>query len=74
MSSEPRPNTLRERECALETLVRGIADEYKELHDGTSEYEAHLHRKIGALEMLADELGGIKHHSLPINFDTEIPF
>ena len=74
MSDEPRPNTLHEREWALETLVRGIADEYKELLDGANEYEAHLQRKVAVLETLADELGGTTRCSHPINLDAEIPF
>lgn len=74
MSYEPRPNTLFVRERALEVLVRGIADEYKDLLDGNSEYGAHLERKVGLLAMLADELGGVRQRSLPINLDDEIPF
>lgn len=71
------PGSLQKRERALETLVRGIAEEYWEILDGpglNSEFEAHLQRKIGALNMIADELGGIQHLRPPGNPDDEVPF
>ena len=71
MSYTPRPDTLNEREQALETLVRGIADEYREQEDNNAEYGAYLQRKVAMLERIADELGGVQP---PPDLEEEIPF
>lgn len=74
MSYTPRPDTLFEREQALEVLVRGIADEYRDLSDHNAEYGANLERKVFMLEALANELGGVtQYQRLPLP-DEEIPF
>jgi len=71
MSYTPRPDTVREREQALETLIRGIADEYREQDDNNAEFGAYLQRKVAMLERIADELGGVRR---PPCLDDEIPF
>lgn len=71
MSYTPRPDTVLEREQALETLIRGIADEYREHIDINDERGARLQRKADMLDRIADELGGVQR---PLDLDAEIPF
>lgn len=72
MSYTSRPDTMRKRERALETLVRGIADEYRNhSDDNNDEHGVYLQRKIAMLERIADELGGVRQ---PPCLDEEIPF
>lgn len=66
-------DTLAGRECALQTILRGVIAEYREYLEAASAYEAYLQRKVDTLELLAAELGGVPRPA-PLDFDEEIPF